>query len=278
MAAIEPGRMGVVAAWSRYVGISPSRYPCGQDGSVRRDGDGAAWSHNRYGDDFAAVYDRWYPVDRAAVECADAVAAAARGGRVLELGAGTGRIALLLAERCQRVVAVDNSPAMSELLLTRAPSNLWVALGHMVRDMPDGPFDAVLCSENTLFNLLGDGEQRLVFAAVAHRLAPGGAFLAECSTPPGDEPAASSASEVRLGEVVDSTAEIDPARREVSGTFTVGGAAPMRWRLRWSAPGELDAWAAEHGMRLASRWSSWSRHPFGASSVRHVSTWVLDGA
>lgn len=249
---------------------------------MRHDGgtDGAAdqWSHNRYGDEFAAVYDRWYPRDGAAAACADAVAEAARGGSVLELGAGTGRIALLLAERCRRVVAVDNSPAMSEHLLARAPSNLWVALGHMVRDVPDGPFDAALCSENTLFNLLGDGEQRLVFAAVARRLAPGGAFLAECSTPPGDEPAASSASEVRLGEVVESTAEIDPVRREVAGTFTVGGAAPMRWRLRWSAPEELDAWAAEHGMRLAARWSSWSREPFDASSGRHVSTWVLDGA
>ncbi|MBU6200922.1 MAG: class I SAM-dependent methyltransferase [Acidobacteria bacterium] len=239
---------------------------------------GGTWSHNRYGDEFAAVYDRWYPRDAAAEACAAAVAGAARGGSVLELGAGTGRIALLLAERCRRVVAVDNSPAMTEHLLARAPSNLWVALGHMVRDAPDGPFDAVLCSENTLFNLLGDGEQRLVFAAVAARLAPGGSFLVECSTPPGDEPATSTASEVRLGEVVDSIAAIDPARREVSGTFTVGGGSPMRWRLRWSGTEELDAWATEHGMRLAARWSSWSRARFDASGGRHVSTWVLDGA
>ncbi len=238
--------------------------------------DGVQWSDNRYGDEFAAVYDRWYPRDGAADTCADVVADTARGGTVLELGAGTGRIALLLAQRCRRVVAVDNSPAMSEQLLARAPSNLWVALGHMVRDMPDGPFDTVLCSENTLFNLLGDGEQRLVFAAVARRLAPGGAFLAECSTPPGDEPSMSTASEVRLGEVVNSTATIDPSRREVAGTFRVGGAAPMQWRLRWSAPEELDAWAAEHGMRLAARWSTWSRTPFDPSCERHVSTWVLD--
>ena len=58
--------------------------------------------------------------------------------------------------------------------------------------------------------------------------------------------------------------------------FRVGGAAPMQWRLRWSAPEELDAWAAEHGMRLAARWSTWSRTPFDPSCERHVSTWVLD--
>jgi hypothetical protein len=86
----------------------------------------------------------------------------------------------------------------------------------------------------------------------------------------------STASEVRLGEVVNSTATIDPSRREVAGTFRVGGAAPMQWRLRWSAPEELDAWAAEHGMRLAARWSTWSRTPFDPSCERHVSTWVLD--
>lgn len=245
---------------------------------MTRQGNGDAWSHNRYGDEFAAVYDRWYPPDAAASACADAVAAAARGGRVLELGAGTGRVALLLAQRCRSVVAVDNSAAMTEQLLARAPANLWVALGHMVRDMPDGPFEAVLCSENTLFNLLGDGEQRLAFAAVARRLAPGGAFIAECSRPPADEPVASSGREVRLGEVVESTATSEPSRRELAGTFTVAGSAPMRWRLRWSSPDELDAWAEEHGLRLASRWSSWSREPFDASSTRHVSTWVLDGA
>ena len=39
---------------------------------------------------------------------------------------------------------------------------------------------------------------------------------------------------------------------------------------------DVDAWAAEHGMRLAARWSTWSRTPFDPSCERHVSTWVLD--
>ena len=71
------------------------------------DGDGT-WSHNRYGDEFAAVYDRWYPRDTVADACAAAVAEVARGGSVLELGAGTvERIARPRVTRC--VVSCPNA-------------------------------------------------------------------------------------------------------------------------------------------------------------------------
>jgi len=244
---------------------------------VRRDDVPDRWSHNHYGDEFARVYDRWYPPDDETVACADSVVSAARGGRVLELGAGTGRVTLVVARRCTQVVAVDNSAAMLEGLLARAPANVWVEFGHMVRDMPEGPFDAVLCTDNTLFNLVADGEQRSAFAAVAQRLARGGAFLAACTVPhDADEPTSTSGTEIRLGEVVDSTATIDPRRHVVSGEYTVRGAPPMRWQLRWTSPDDLDTWAGEHGMRLVARWSTWSREPFVRSSTRHVSIWTLD--
>jgi SAM-dependent methyltransferase len=111
-----------------------------------------------YGDAMADVYDEWYaelPQLDAAVECLFTLA---EGGTVLELGVGTGRLALPLAARGVRVVGVDASAAMIERLRAKPGSEAVVAtVGDMAAPTPSGPFTLVFAAVNTFFGL--DTEQ-----------------------------------------------------------------------------------------------------------------------
>ena len=154
IASTATGRIGVVAAWSRYVS-TPSRYR-----SPRMQG----YDASSYGDAFADVYDDWYEgisdVDLTVVELLDL----AGSGPVLELGVGTGRIAVPLAEAGLAigvtVVGIDASEAMLARLAWRDPGGLVTPIhGDMRSDLPDGPFGLVFAAYNTLFNLTDDGAQ-----------------------------------------------------------------------------------------------------------------------
>jgi SAM-dependent methyltransferase len=244
-----------------------------------------------YGDGFADVYDEWYDgldglddVDTTA----DLVTALARGSagdrrpRVLELGVGTGRLAIPLAARDLDVHGIDASPAMLERLRSRDPDELvTVTAGDMVDDQPDGPFDAVLIAYNTLFNLDSAARQAACFTAVARRLGGGGAFVVEAFVPE-HPPRDGSEIDVRsmtATEVVLSVSIHDPARQRAEGHFVhlVQG-APVRlrpWSIRYAPPAELDEMAAAAGLALRHRWADFHRGPFGADSSRHVSVYGL---
>lgn len=122
---------------------------------------------------------------------------------VLELGAGTGRVALALAERGHRVVGLDLAPSMlaqAEAKLKRAEPAVAERVRFVRGDMTalslPGPFDAVLCPFFGLAHLPAGAAWKNVFAGLAKRLAPGGlaAFhlpladrMAE-APPPSDRP------------------------------------------------------------------------------------------
>lgn len=233
------------------------------------------FSDNRYGDEFADVYDEWY-ADLDDVEAVAAVVESlAAGGRVLELGVGTGRLAIPIARRLAphggRVVGIDNSAAMLARLVAGAAGSVEPVLGHMVRDMPDGPFAVVLVGHNTLFNLTADGEQRACIAAAALRLTPGGHLLVDCAIPEGDGEARDVVS--RGGRRYESTGE--SADGMARGRFVpLGDGRPRNWEARLTPPERLDAWAHEAGLDLAERWSSWAGDTFDRDSARHVSRYV----
>ena len=79
---------------------------------------------NTYGDRHAGVYDDWYGADGGIAisqigspeDVATAVADLAAGGAVLELGVGTGRLALPIADRGLDVTGLDASSAMLDVL------------------------------------------------------------------------------------------------------------------------------------------------------------------
>jgi SAM-dependent methyltransferase len=243
-----------------------------------------------YGEGFADVYDDWYgdvsDVD-ATVDRMAALADEAGGGPVLELGAGSGRLALPLAAKGITTWAVDASPAMIRRLRDKPGGR---RIHAVVGDMAALPlsatprFSVVLCAFNTLFNLTTLEAQRHCVSGVAERLArDGGRFVVEAFVPPGgdERDAAVGAVEPRhigLDEVVLTVSRLDPASHTVTGQhvqITEAGTRLRPWVLRYLTPDELDELAAGAGLWLVERHAGWRGEAFAADSSVHVSTYAL---
>jgi SAM-dependent methyltransferase len=257
--------------------------------------DGAA---DLYGDAFADVYDEWYPDrgDTAAavdllVELALAVPHVTATGRatVLELGAGTGRLAIPLAARIGRgaVVALDSSAAMLDRLRGKPGSALVTCvLGDMGGELPAGPFLLVVIAANTLFNLAAPGAHERCVANVASRLVPGGCLVVEAFVP---DDSATNGDRVSVRSVAN---RHDPAgiartvltvsRTDVDEQLVVGSHLEVAdgtvvrarpWKVRWKSPAQVDAMCIAAGLTLEQRVSSWSRSSFDGESIEHVSVY-----
>jgi SAM-dependent methyltransferase len=244
-----------------------------------------------YGDRFADVYDDWYADVSDAGATVDRVASlAGAGGRVLELGAGSGRLAVPLAGRGLEVWAVDASSAMLDRLRGRPGGDrVHVADDDMALLADPGvvaaaPFDVALCAFNTLFNLTDTDAQRRCLARVRDLLAPGGVLLVEAFVPPpgGAQDAAVAAVEPRhigLDEVVLTVSRLDPATRTITGQhvqITEHGIRLRPWVLHFASPEQLDGLAAEAGLHLVERHAGWRGEPFTPTSDVHVSAYAPD--
>ena len=237
-----------------------------------------------YGDAFADVYDDWYhgisDVDLTVVELLDL----AGGGPVLELGVGTGRLAVPLAEAGLTdgvaVFGIDASEAMLARLAWRDPGRLVTTIHGDIRyDLPEGPFGLVFVAYNTLFNLTDEGGQARCVADVARRLRPGGRFVIEAFVPD-DPPRRGDSVTVRsiaADRVVLSISVADPDHQSASGQFVeltqTGGVRLRPWSIRYSTPAQLDEYARAAHLVLEQRWESFGRTPFGDESTRHVSVY-----
>lgn len=242
-----------------------------------------------YGDRFADVYDDWYhdvsDVD-ATVERVAALAGA-RGGRVLELGAGSGRLAVPLADRGLAVWAVDASSAMIDRLRGKPGGDRVHALVDDMAELgapglgEDG-FGVVLCAFNTLFNITDTDGQRRCLSRARELLAPDGVVVIEAFVPPpgGERDAAVGAVEPRhigLDEVVLTVSRLDPATRTITGQhvqITEAGVRLRPWVLHYASPDELDALAAEAGLRRVERHAGWRGEEFTAAAETHVTVYA----
>src|SRR5919201_835972 len=142
------------------------------------------WRADTYGERIAADYDARLPGRLDTAACVELLAALAGPGPVLELGVGTGRVALPLAARGLRVHGVDASEAMVARLRAKPGGEaVEVTIGDLAQVPAEGPFTLVFVVFNTLFCLLTQEDQVRCFARVAERLAPGGAFVVEAFVP-----------------------------------------------------------------------------------------------
>lgn len=103
------------------------------------------------------------------------------GGRVLDAGCGTGRVAIELAARGISVTGVDADPQMLSTAQDKAPELDWahcdLADAGGLAAVAPGPFDLVLLAGNVMI-FLEPGTERKVLANLADRLAPGGLLVA----------------------------------------------------------------------------------------------------
>jgi SAM-dependent methyltransferase len=237
-----------------------------------------------YGEAMADVYDEWYAELGDATTTVATLTRLAASGPVLELGVGTGRLAIPLAEAGLAVSGVDVSPAMLARLRAKPGGERVVAtVGDMAReeDLPAGPFAVVVVAFNTFFSLTTAEAQARCFVAVAARLAPGGTFVLEGFVPDDELIETGSRVEVRslsAHRVVLTVSRHDAAAQRSEGQFVElteeGGVRLRPWSLRYAPPDELDAMADAAGLVLAERWSSWDGAPFTTDSTHHVSRYV----
>lgn len=239
--------------------------------------DGPAFTD--YGERCAEVYDPWFSsLDPAAIDTLEGLAA---NGRALELGIGTGLIALPLAGRGIEVHGIDSSAAMVARMRSKpGGDSIPVAFG----DFADigatgiaGDFRLIFAVYNTFFALQTQRDQVRCFRSAAAHLTADGVFVLEAYVPD----AAFGGGPLRLmtlesDRVGLKASQHDPVEQRIKSQHVVFRQGEVRLypvEIRYAWPAELDLMAELAGLRLRHRWSDWNGGAFTAASTKHVSVY-----
>lgn len=236
-----------------------------------------------YGQTHAPVYDQIYGARFDAVPAVAALAAAAAGGAVLELGLGTGRLAIPLARAGVPVDGIEASDAMIARLRAQPGADRVGVLRADLADfdLPRHDYQVAVCAVSTLFMLDHDAQQTCV-NAVARHLHPGGRLFIEAFVP---DPSRFDTEGRRIeyrpapaGGAHTVTSCHDPSGRRIQIVHTLtdphGHGADYTVILHYATPVELDGIAAAAGLSPAGRWCDWTGTPAGAHSHDPISIYV----
>jgi SAM-dependent methyltransferase len=206
------------------------------------------------------------------------LASLAEDGAALELGIGTGRIALPLSARGVAVHGIDLSPYMLARLAAKPGSDaIGVTVGDFATARVDRTFRLAYLVYNTIMNLTTQDEQVDCFLNVAAHLEPGGCFVIEVEIPqlqrlpPGETVRAFALTPDYVGfDEYDIAQQLLYSHhyRMRDGSLEVSS-APFRYAL----PAEFDLMARIAGMSLIQRWAGWQGEPFTSAATKHVSVW-----
>lgn len=239
-----------------------------------------SYEASTYGDRIADVYDEWPGVPKSTDRAVAFLSDMAGRGPILELGIGTGRLALPLVERGFAVSGIDSSTAMVARLRAKpGGERIRVAMGSFADMAIEGRFALIFVAFNTFFGLLSQDDQLRCFAGVAERLADDGVFVIEAFVPDlgrFDHGQRVGAAHVRTDAVYLEASLHDPVAQRVRSQQVVITEAGIRMypvEVRYAWPSELDLMARLAGLRLRERFGGWSREPFNASSGMHVSVY-----
>ena len=234
------------------------------------------YSDETYGERVSDFYDEWHPdYDAHAI---DALAELARGGRALELGIGTGRIALPLFAKGVEVHGIDASTSMvSRLRAKPGGDRIPVTMGSFADVPVEGEFALVYVVFNTFFALSSQDEQVRCFRNVAAHLSRNGCFVIEAFVPDltrftGGQ--VNWATKVTADEVQLDVGRHDRTTQQVISQHVVITDGKVRLfpvQIRYAWPSELDLMARLAGLRLRERWSNWQREPLSSESQKHIS-------
>jgi SAM-dependent methyltransferase len=203
-----------------------------------------------------------------------------RAAPILELGVGTGRVALPLVARGLEVHGVDSSPDMIDALRAKPAGNsVIVHQGNFadVGSIVPGEFALVFVVFNTLFELMTQDDQVRCIAGASEHLSPSGVLVIEALAPEATR-LEQELSVVSLDEetVVLRASVHDPLTQQVSTqivTIEGDGTNLRHWAIRYATVPEVDLMARLAGLRLVERWGGWNREPFTAASARHISVY-----
>ena len=237
-----------------------------------------------YGDRIADAYDDLYPPLAGTDTIVAVLAGLAAGGPALELGIGTGRVALPLVARGVAVHGLDASEAMVARLRAKpGGAAIPVTLGDFAAVDVPGRFALVYVVFNTFFALPTQEEQVRCFEGVAAHLTEDGAFLIEAFVPDlsrfvrGQN---TSAVRVETDRVSLDVSRHDPVNQRVTSQhvhLTEEGVRLYPVEIRYAWPSELDLMARLAGLELRTRWGGWHGESFTAASGSHVSVYTRHG-
>ncbi|MCA1709365.1 MAG: class I SAM-dependent methyltransferase [Actinobacteria bacterium] len=236
------------------------------------------WGPASYGDRIADIYDE---ETRVSPEPAVAfLAPLAAGGRVLELGIGTGRIALPLASQGIEVHGIDASQAMVEKLRAKpGGQDMPVTIGDFADVSVDGSFEVIFVAVSSFFALVTQEDQVRCFANVAAHLVSGGVFIVDAFVPdPGLFPQRQrvathrvEADEVEL--IAGCHDRVSQRVRSAQVRLSEAGVRLYPMEIRYAWPAELDLMARLAGLGLRERVGGWNREPFTDESQAHISVY-----
>ena len=202
-------------------------------------------------DAIAELYDPW---SRSVVEDVAFYLEEARrsGGPVVELGVGTGRIAVPIAADGTRVIGVDSSRGMLDVCARRA-ALAGVELDLRVGDLREPPVHErvplVICPFRSLLHMPSDEERRRAFRSVHSLLLDGGRFVFDVFTPSTDDIATTQERWLEREPGIFERAVWDEVERTL--TLTVRGeSGETTMTLAWLAPDEWRALLEDEGFEV----------------------------
>jgi SAM-dependent methyltransferase len=244
--------------------------------SNEKEVDMAEYTDSTYGELIADQYDTLYSdIDPNLV---DRLLELSSGGKTLELGIGTGRIAIPLSNRGVEIHGIDASQAMLEKLRSKGKGrSIPVKMCSFAEFDMEEKYEFIFIVFNTFFGLLTQKEQISCFKSVSKSLRPGGKFLIEAFVPDlsrFDKGQAIRTSHVSTDGVRLECSQHDLATQTVVSQLVMIGKPgvnlyPVNIRYAW--PSELDLMAELANLRLTERWGGWDKQPFTSSSTFHIS-------
>ncbi|TCB95377.1 class I SAM-dependent methyltransferase [Micromonospora zingiberis] len=241
-----------------------------------------------YGRQFGGWYDRIFRDGGATRVTVDALAdfhpEPAWG--TLELGVGTGRVALPLSCRVGPITGVDSSEEMLAVLEKKADEGEVIAeLGDIRTYRGDRQYGLVYCICSTLSLVLDPEEQRDVIARAAEHLRPGGRLLVETHNRPGVEalhqglarttafvPYPEPDTGLQMNAVLlakNRIWQVSTIMFESDGTHRIGTET-----TRLLTPDEVDGYAQDSGLRPEGHYSDWQRNGYLPTSGVFVASYT----
>jgi SAM-dependent methyltransferase len=212
------------------------------------------------------------------MDAVEFLASVAGKRRALELGIGTGRIALPLAARGLRVSGIDASPKMVQKLREKPGGDtIPVVIGNFADIKVPGHFSLIYIVFNTFFGLLTQEDQVRCFDRVARHLTDDGVFVLEGFVPDlarFDRGQRTSTTHLDSERALIDAVKHDLINQRILGAHVLLSEGTNRFypiQLRYAWPSELDLMARLAGMRLRERWGGWRRESFTSASPLHVS-------
>jgi SAM-dependent methyltransferase len=217
-------------------------------------------------DTIADLYDPW---SRSVVEDVDFYVSQARkaNGPIVELGVGTGRIAIPIAHKVIHVIGIDSSRAMLDACRRRAEDagvsdRIELRLGDLRRPPIDDAVELVICPFRSYLHLADDGERVEALEAARDALAPGGRLVFDVFAPTPEDIAETHGRWLEREPGIFERAHWDEAARTL--TLSVRGpAGAATMALSWISHAEWQRLLGEAGFAVEASYGWFDRSPYG---------------